>query len=149
VGNTQLCGHEGPARPVHPHTRGEHNQGNISAATLNGSSPHTWGTHHVLCQTCIARRFIPTHVGNTSGNEHGTHAPPVHPHTRGEHSYRYATTSPALGSSPHTWGTHNELNSSHHEARFIPTHVGNTLLLRPATSGRAVHPHTRGEHFLS
>ena len=44
VGNTARCRYTERARPVHPHTRGEHACLTFYALGFSGSSPHAWGT---------------------------------------------------------------------------------------------------------
>jgi len=91
-------------------------------------------------------RFIPTHVGNTSGARSAPCRRPVHPHACGEHWYFQFTHRRSRGSSPRMWGTRAEERCSLQRLRFIPTHVGNTS--SPATSAGTVtvHPHACGEH---
>ena len=55
-----------PRHPVHPHARGEHCPPPPAAWSRTGSSPRTWGTHPSARAFGFARRFIPTHVGNTA-----------------------------------------------------------------------------------
>ena len=50
------------------------------------------------------------------------------------------------GSSPRMWGTPCDPNLTAAHTRFIPTHVGNTLLSPYAYLAQAVHPHACGEH---
>ncbi len=134
------------ALSVHPHTRGEHCSVISSFRVRIGSSPHTWGTHTVCVVQTVRDRFIPTHVGNTGTRRRGSGRRPVHPHTRGEHGeLRSAPTDPR-GSSPHTWGTRQPDQWYRVRARFIPTHVGNTMREGREDAVGTVHPHTRGEH---
>ena len=65
VGNTQGGRGRSGRRPVHPHTRGEHDDLLQILAGRAGSSPHTWGTRALRRPPGPLRRFIPTHVGNT------------------------------------------------------------------------------------
>ena len=74
-------------------------------------------------------RFIPTHVGNTSGPWPAAPLLSVHPHARGEHRPMGVLRRRAR--------------------RFIPTHVGNTHWRWRSRTSRAVHPHARGEHNYS
>ena len=69
VGNTTASAAWMCPQPVHPHTRGEHDQ---------------------LIQ-CVSHplRFIPTRVGNTCRPDRARRADSVHPHTRGEHIARW------------------------------------------------------------
>ncbi len=90
--------------------------------------PHACGEHERHCTvTDLARRFIPTHVGNTSPRHEATRFAPVHPHACGEHAGSGVACTSPNGSSPRMWGTH--LVRRHHfgHRRFIPTHVGNTI----------------------
>ena len=111
-----------------------------------GSSPRTWGTRAGRHRYHHGRRFIPTHVGNTSWGRRscGWHA--VHPHARGEHHACVVRAVARHGSSPRTWGTRGHGQASAGGSRFIPTHVGNTSVLSAAIFMQPVHPHARGEH---
>ena len=94
-------------------------------------------------------RFIPTHVGNTVKTTYVAKVRSVHPHTRGEHVSSYTHTRDTVGSSPHTWGTRRLAYDRFDGARFIPTHVGNTIPGDITVILTPVHPHTRGEHLLT
>ncbi|EMR12524.1 hypothetical protein MPL1_10067 [Methylophaga lonarensis MPL] len=74
---------------------------------------------------------------------------PVHPHGRGEHTHAENQKSPNYGSSPRSWGTLDSGFSLRRRCRFIPTVVGNTQSAQPQLLSRTVHPHGRGEHFIS
>ena len=52
-------------RPVHPHVRGEHSALRSKVQPKSGSSPRAWGTPQFHQLELLARRFIPTCVGNT------------------------------------------------------------------------------------
>ena len=73
----------------------------------------------------------------------------VHPHVCGEHRLRTHKTSAASGSSPRVWGTHVPIFPALWAPRFIPTCVGNTCIVHPASILAPVHPHVCGEHFIS
>ena len=149
---------------------GEHLLWSQCGYTYLGSSPHTWGTPVRTCTASGPRGFIPTHVGNTISLKSARQLGAVHPHTRGEHYYRWNVkkntdgSSPhtwgtrilcpayalvAVGSSPHTWGTLGGPGSGKTYQRFIPTHVGNTWTPSGPGARTSVHPHTRGEHSQS
>ncbi len=68
---------------------------------------------------------------------------------RGEYCAVSSAAAGAIGSSARTWGTRFPGADAVRCARFIPTHVGNTWRASPSGSGRAVHPHARGEHSRS
>jgi len=137
------------SRPVHPHTRGEHVGGAVESEYPAGSSPHTWGTRLLLEPLLVGERFIPTHVGNTMTQPRRAYPPPVHPHTRGEHATTIDDFIYEDGSSPHTWGTPRKQSRGGRYNRFIPTHVGNTVVALHKCFDCSVHPHTRGEHVLA
>ena len=111
-----------------------------------GSSPRTWGTLRHRPARAQRRRFIPTHVGNTSFYGDLTFASPVHPHARGEHPRISPAGWVSSGSSPRTWGTRPGAGGRRGRRRFIPTHVGNTAAVPSRVFRVAVHPHARGEH---
>ena len=126
VGNTavrrpDLCPH-----PVHPHACGEHEAGLLWQIPQSGSSPRMWGTLSTHTRTSLHRRFIPTHVGNTSKISLRLFVKTVHPHACGEHCAGYIGEQACRGSSPRMWGTPCSHDIFMCEARFIPTHVGNT-----------------------
>ena len=112
--------------PVHPHARGEHRSTAARSHLTVGSSPRPWGTPHRRVPRRARRRFIPTPVGNTSRRACGSSTTPVHPHARGEHATRCASSVTASGSSPRPWGTLQAARAVNRELRFIPTPVGNT-----------------------
>ena len=66
VGNTleDLCKRN--RLSVHPHACGEHCSRSMYSAMVVGSSPRMWGTQLYNVNNRPIRRFIPTHVGNTS-----------------------------------------------------------------------------------
>ncbi len=93
------------AEPVHPHTHGEHLPDLRPEVSCNGSSPHAWGTRHLIHPDSGTGRFIPTRMGNTSCRPACRPRPPVHPHTHGEHHAIWSPDTSSAGSSPHAWGT--------------------------------------------
>jgi len=146
VGNTNNLSSLPPSVPVHPHACGEHISSMISAISKHGSSPRMWGTRIARTYYLIPGRFIPTHVGNTTNCPRSRSTDAVHPHACGEHLYLLHYIQQPGGSSPRMWGTrptngiHDKLN------RFIPTHVGNTVLFPRLLPPYTVHPHACGEH---
>ena len=94
-----------PRIPVHPHVRGEQAKIRMSARSRSGSSPRTWGTDGVVADHRLARRFIPTYVGNSDQARQRTVRKTVHPHVRGEQDSVAGPVTVMVGSSPRTWGT--------------------------------------------
>ena len=146
VGNTAALRSTPGPQPVHPHARGEHGLPQPTRSRRAGSSPRTWGTPHNHSLPTDHRRFIPTHVGNTSTRSAITTSTTVHPHARGEHRDSTLRDMYSSGSSPRTWGTLIQPRRKHRHKRFIPTHVGNTDRCGATHRPHPVHPHARGEH---
>ena len=127
VGNTGIATPGIAALPVHPHARGEHGADTAALSGQVGSSPRTWGTRGSTWRASYHQRFIPTHVGNTYPPPLACLRETVHPHARGEHAPYLTNAGNDVGSSPRTWGTQAVDLLLQLHARFIPTHVGNTL----------------------
>ncbi len=146
VGNTHgtLAGQSG--RAVHPHACGEHQDGGTDTYTVDGSSPRMWGTPEFASERHRLRRFIPTHVGNTTTTSTAGRYASVHPHACGEHAGTRVSPDGSIGSSPRMWGTRPDDLAHRKPCRFIPTHVGNTPATQPWWPRTSVHPHACGEH---
>ena len=146
VGNTNVTNPYYAPLPVHPHARGEHAMTSIWYPRHSGSSPRPWGTRVWRGFRAGRGRFIPTPVGNTAATSTAASSAAVHPHARGEHSFRRVRLPEPLGSSPRPWGTQHVNLRSQPLKRFIPTPVGNTGVNARVIRLSAVHPHARGEH---
>ncbi|CAB1083943.1 hypothetical protein D1AOALGA4SA_11477 [Olavius algarvensis Delta 1 endosymbiont] len=85
-------------------------------------------------------------MGNTETTSIGIMENPVHPHACGEHVRAVSFFLGQRGSSPRLWGTPRKGYSRRLTERFIPTPVGNTLVLLPPRRPATVHPHACGEH---
>ena len=72
----------------------------------------------------------------------------VHPRTRGEHAMTDSNINFSCGSSPHSRGTLLYRCECGKTKRFIPALAGNTGASQPSIYRQAVHPRTRGEHYL-
>ncbi len=118
-------------------------------SSTSGSSPHPWGTRSWPASFPPPGRFIPTPVGNTRSEVFMPQSSAVHPHTRGEHARSRIPLTNLYGSSPHPWGTLQQVGEPLPRGRFIPTPVGNTRGPAHRPAPRPVHPHTRGEHGTS
>ena len=92
------------------------------------------------------RRFIPTRVGNTACNISASTSNTVHPHACGEHGINEEEMRDIRGSSPRVWGTPDAAARFPVHQRFIPTRVGNTVLVVIGLMLLSVHPHACGEH---
>ena len=149
MGNTKFPCFHLSYLSVHPHACGEHIIWSPHPDPMRGSSPRMWGTLILSIVPIIGHRFIPTHVGNTAKPTMAVLSWPVHPHACGEHELLKQRTLLRHGSSPRMWGTRHAAWSMGCLRRFIPTHVGNTLVYACRHLPKAVHPHACGEHFGS
>ena len=148
VGNTPPRIVARTSLPVHPHVRGEYSCSFNSNAFDNGSPPRAWGIPSRLGARGPAARFTPTCVGNTLFPSLTSTFDTVHPHVRGEYVVNAATGVVITGSPPRAWGIRSNSRSPTARPRFTPTCVGNTAAGPISPSGRAVHPHVRGEYFV-
>ena len=85
VGNTPSIQSLQSKLSVHPHACGEHTHFTHVFTKYFGSSPRMWGTLKPLTLGRGPRRFIPTHVGNTTNLQTLLIMTAVHPHACGEH----------------------------------------------------------------
>jgi len=125
---------------------GEHIPKIGAAANNDGSSPRVWGTYINNERHTLWQRFIPTCVGNMSGEITSLKIIAVHPHVCGEHLINCARANCVSGSSPRVWGTSRMIYSWIIPYRFIPTCVGNISTLQVGKCLWPVHPHVCGEH---
>jgi len=106
VGNTVTTELHGCCSLVHPHVRGEYTSIYCFLILQKGSSPRAWGIRKDSYVFFILIWFIPTCVGNTELYNIENSKSAVHPHVRGEYTFRDVSQL-----------VHGE---------FIPTCVGNT-----------------------
>ena len=85
-------------------------------------------------------------MGNTRDGVGGARSIPVHPHVHGEHVWAIRDGGASAGSSPRTWGTPRRRLAGGYPSRFIPTYMGNTLMISTLYNDISVHPHVHGEH---
>ena len=126
VGTTGRAGRRSPARPVHPHVRGNHRHYRTRNRVPAGSSPRAWEPLPLTLPALAMRRFIPTCVGTTwcvhpCGNQRT-----VHPHVRGNHGCVSPSCLMRSGSSPRAWEPRRWTYTRMQSFRFIPTCVGTT-----------------------
>jgi len=114
---------------VHPHVHGERTFDTHPGKERSGSSPRTWGTRLNRGRGMTGKRFIPTYMGNATGNPGYLRAASVHPHVHGERLRVSSSPATANGSSPRTWGTPDGQRRCRHCWRFIPTYMGNAFAI--------------------
>ncbi len=121
----------------------------MSRAVKKVSTGHSGSSQSTVPLWLLSSSFIPTHVGNRSSFSFLVFAFTVHPHVRGEQLLTQPTCWPKDGSSPRAWGTGSRGNGPSSATRFIPTCVGNSLLVCKFVVLSTVHPHVRGEQITS
>ena len=104
-----------------------------------------WGTLDPVILGDFLDRFIPTHVGNSDNPMQELVLVSVHPHACGELKFLDNAVVVGYGSSPRMWGTQHKDRNKIDSARFIPTHVGNSIISENFVIPAPVHPHACGE----
>ena len=113
-----------------------------------GTSPHAWGKRSAAPTVPPPLRYIPTCVGQTTDTETGEVRPSVHPHMRGANLSLQPLTFAMPGTSPHAWGKRLRAGRIETLFRYIPTCVGQTLILAVILISLPVHPHMRGANVI-
>ena len=133
-------------KEVHPHACGE----NIAERGLKldfvGSPPRLWGKRRIPPKFIESPRFTPTLVGKTIHRLSVHNRKRVHPHACGENKTPIMQQVFRAGSPPRLWGKRCSRRYTNLYDRFTPTLVGKTIVLQPAHSVSAVHPHACGEN---
>ena len=129
VGNIPSVTESSSILSVHPHVCGEHPRETEGHQARSGSSPRVWGTFDELNELEKQARFIPTCVGNIYPLSAISKRDAVHPHVCGEHAKHIVVCVQSSGSSPRVWGTCSRCHTLTVSQRFIPTCVGNILLV--------------------
>ena len=148
AGNTASSTSRQRAASVHPRSRGEHVTSSTLRISTSGSSPLARGTRPGQADAAGLLRFIPARAGNTPPRPPRRRRSSVHPRSRGEHLLMAADAQWTDGSSPLARGTLRPSSAPRSRIRFIPARAGNTCGRPPWPASRAVHPRSRGEHFL-
>ena len=148
AGNTVASMSTASWRSVHPRSRGEHGSRHRCVTHKIGSSPLARGTRLILHIRPQQTRFIPARAGNTDPEQREAATRPVHPRSRGEHSWARSSAVRVVGSSPLARGTRRRAGVHPRSRRFIPARAGNTGRPRPGSPPPPVHPRSRGEHVL-
>ncbi len=112
---------------VHPHMRGDNEQGSGSGKRL--------------------KRFTPTCVGTIGVVESPEAVPSVHPHMRGDNRSDSRWSWTCSGSPPHAWGQFLRLIQTDKYIRFTPTCVGTMQNMQFIYCSPPVHPHMRGDNL--
>ena len=149
VGNATQSTTCADAGAVHPHGCGERRLEKRKNSEGYGSSPRVWGTPENSGVQRAGCRFIPTGVGNASIVRYREWYGAVHPHGCGERANNNRTDYRCCGSSPRVWGTPIPVQPCPHQLRFIPTGVGNAVLMFAIKAVAAVHPHGCGERIAN
>ena len=116
---------------------------------LAGCPPHAWGNRAILAGSRPPAALSPTRVGKSVWPIAWFPKLAVHPHTRGEIQPWDELSDEHRGSPPHAWGDRDKVGQALHPFRFTPTRVGRSEHKDCQTAVTAVHPHTRGEIYLT
>ncbi len=132
----------------HPRIRGEHDVQTPSAATFQGSSPHTRGARAFALAQRDEVGIIPAYAGSTPRSR-GASAPSWdHPRIRGEHYRGGGVAAGQEGSSPHTRGAPIADFTATTILGIIPAYAGSTTSSSDFVKWSGDHPRIRGEHRL-
>lgn len=109
------------------HACGEYTLPPYYALASTGSSPRVWGIPDHQPRGEWFRRFIPTCMGNTSGNIPVLTPGTVHPHVYGEYAPTAAEHAEQQGSSPRVWGILfrkiQEITDCWQSSSMLPSHA--------------------------
>ena len=129
VGNGFRHAFKANMRAVYPHACGERYTPEFAPGIKYGLSPRLWGTVNTCVAITVASRFIPTPVGNGRKETCCMNACAVYPHACGERYEHRNVNDSERGLSPRLWGTVIDVFEGISSRRFIPTPVGNGILL--------------------
>ncbi len=135
--------------PVHPHVRGDGARPPRCCESVCGSPPRAWGRHISALDPRRDGRFTPTCVGTAMCGWLPRTRPAVHPHVRGDGNGVSAWPFSRHGSPPRAWGRRLATSRSTCRVRFTPTCVGTAASCAVALRAAPVHPHVRGDGFLT
>ena len=94
-------------------------------------------------------RFTPTGVGTITRRPVCTPSTSVHPHGRGDNQMRVPAHVALRGSPPRAWGQCPTGYAPFGISRFTPTGVGTIARSPKSLHSYTVHPHGRGDNFVS
>ena len=147
MGNSQRISNPYKFSSVHPHRHGEQLTSYQVATHRCGSSPQAWGTAFAWQSQNTLHRFIPTGMGNSIWFCSFSICKTVHPHRHGEQFLTFSRKQILFGSSPQAWGTVGFTTLICVLWRFIPTGMGNRMLIKYKNKMITVHPHRHGEQL--
>ena len=115
---------------------------------MQGSPPHTRGTHIRSQQHNCIHGITPAYAGNTADKFADFAEERDHPRIRGEHGLQNKPEKTDLGSPPHTRGTLSDSAAATVVSGITPAYAGNTKKRLRCRKLRWDHPRIRGEHLL-
>ena len=113
---------------------------------VQGSSPHSRGTHEFIRKKQERPRIIPAFAGNTLSYFIFPLFVKDHPRIRGEHNGTTYYVAAFPGSSPHSRGTLSDNANKMGSDGIIPAFAGNTPQCTVVLCVCEDHPRIRGEH---
>ncbi len=84
VGTIRPARRHSDSKAVHPHARGDNDNGSDPNLPVRGSPPRPWGQLGLGRRDRWVERFTPTPVGTMQRRPHPISAQTVHPHARGD-----------------------------------------------------------------
>ena len=111
---------------AHPRACGENKPPKPRSRRSPGSSPRVRGKQLKVVQRGRPARLIPARAGKTVGVGVERHGPRAHPRACGENWGSWASTRPAVGSSPRVRGKPHDTHTRQWERRLIPARAGKT-----------------------
>ena len=105
------------------------------------------GARLATSESLASHRIIPAYAGSTIDWEVDPAVPRDHPRVCGEHRWRTATSSRAVGSSPRMRGALCFPLLPPEQRGIIPAYAGSTAQTTTTSPGRGDHPRVCGEHY--
>ena len=125
---------------------GEHPYSRPRRSSRSGPSPRVRGTHGVDLAARARLGIIPARAGNTPCPRLPARRAGDHPRVCGEHSFSFASSNAARGSSPRVRGTPVRPHRLAREGGIIPARAGNTAPRTRRATCPWDHPRVCGEH---
>lgn len=125
---------------THSHSRGTNIFTFVTILFNSDSFQRTWDKLWIQNRRTILIRIIPTRVGQTMDGAWRRSLGPIHSHVRGTNKRSKLSIMYFTDSFPRAWDKRTSNTNEMARKRFIPTHVGQTLLYLIHTKDLAIHP---------
>ena len=135
--------------PDHPRACGANIQASWKSISRDGSSPRMRGKREAVSMSCLRRRIIPAHAGQTRNSRRWSRPCSDHPRACGANSLAVVPLMPRLGSSPRMRGKHEHDGVVGGRPRIIPAHAGQTDSGDQHRGAAPDHPRACGANLAS